>query len=135
MRFAAFALFVFLGANITASQLIPPLHEQLLAGNRNAAILFLRGIRGTENYNAYADRFETIHNDWFERELNADVYARGNLIEKLERVASQYPQSRDALYYLSVLHVEQGNGAAAAEYLNRAIIIDPQVVEYMNPSL
>lgn len=131
-RLGTVILFFLLIGNIAGSELIPTLYEPLINGNRPATVAFLRSIRNLPEYRFFATQLEGIQNKSFEQEVYADVFARDDLIQKLERTVANYPKSRDALFYLAMLYRDQGNKQKYTEYFERARAIDPLVERYVD---
>ena len=73
----------------------------------------------------------TEQNDLYGGVLRDSVFneelSRQDQVTKLERAIRMYPNSRDALYALSLIYREDGDTVKADSYLERAKQIDPLV--------
>lgn len=120
------SLFFFLIINILFSQRFPTLYFELLSNQSEAMINFLKQGKDVPKFGVLSPEIEqqfALH----EEEIYKDERQRNVLIQKLEALLVQNPQSRDSLYSLYLLYDKKGDIVRAQEYLKKAKQIDPGV--------
>lgn len=120
------ALFLLLIINIIFSQQVATVSAPLLKQHEDAVIPFLKQAKETQNFTMiYPEITQLFENN--KDEIFKDEIQRKALIEKLEVMLQQNPQSRDVLYSLYLLYDKNGHTEQAQKYLQEAKNIDPGV--------
>lgn len=119
-------LFFFLIANIVMSQYMPDLTFKLYHTGSDVVGEFLRKGKTIPSFHTLSPEVQetmTAHDN----EIFAASRKRRAEIDALEYILTINPQSRDALYGLSLLYEEEGDQGKADAYLIAAQSVDPQV--------
>jgi tetratricopeptide (TPR) repeat protein len=120
------ALFSFLLLNILFSQQIPLLSTPFLEEQNDAVITFLKLSKDKLYFQRILPEMRGLFQTHTE-EIYADEKQRKELIQKLEGLLAQNPQSRDVLYSLYLLYQKNGDETTAQSYLQQAKSIDPGI--------
>jgi len=120
------ALVMYVVVNIMASQLFPPLFEQIIDGKKNAMRTFYAIARRN---NLKYELFDYVSTD--EAQYVNDLYSkhrnRQELISYYESVLQSNPYARDVLYALAILYQQEKNTARSEYYMRQARMIDPGI--------
>jgi len=122
-----YGLFVFLLANCILTQTVSPLYGQVMRSNREASSLFLKHIRKLPVFEQVYIEQNNLYGGVLRDSVFNEELSRQDQVTKLERAIRMYPNSRDALYALSLIYREDGDTVKADSYLERAKQIDPLV--------
>ena len=125
--FIFFLIFFYAIVNIFSSQRISPLYFQLAKENRDGVVDFLSKIKSLPVFNSFLAMNKNIYGNSLEDEVFAESLKRGQNIEEYELLLQKNPKSRDVLYNLYVLHLEDGNELKAEGYLKKTREIDPSI--------
>lgn len=119
-------LFFFLVMNILFSQQLPSLYFSIINEEAGAMVTFLKYGKDIPAFRLIAseiqDQFLLYGNEIYKEERH-----RQQLIQKLETLLAQNPQSRDVLYSLYLLYDRSGDEITAQHYFQRAKEIDPGI--------
>jgi tetratricopeptide (TPR) repeat protein len=119
-------LLILLSINIAGSQMVHPLYEGVVRGNKLALVTFFKIAKDLAAFQPLKPEMDKTYQT-LANEIDKDNITRQEKINKLESVLSKSPKSRDILYALSVLYRDSGNPIKADEYLQKAREIDPSV--------
>lgn len=119
------SIFSYLFVSILFSQLISPLYFQLVKEDKTAVISFLNKIKNFPVFPSFLEMNKNTYGPSLEQEVFAENIKRKETIAEFEALLDKNQKSRDILYNLYLLYKEDGNGAKAEEYLNRAKEVDP----------
>ena len=119
-------LLAFLAINIALSQMIHPLYQGVIDGNKTALVTFFKIAK---NLPAFLPVKPEMQNSYLSlaKEIDGENITRQEKIKKIEALLIQYPNSRDLLYAASILYTDIGNKEKGAEYLQKARAIDPSL--------
>lgn len=118
-------VFVFL--NSLSSQLISPLYGKIAAGERQAAIEYLKKIKKAPFFSRELSAYKKIYGETIVDDVFRDDYERKKSITRLEELLKKNSGARDVLYRLYLLYKEEGNGQKAAEYFKKTKGVDPMI--------
>lgn len=120
-------IFAFCLLNLTSSQSISPIYFNFINNDKIAAVNFLQKINSLPEYK----RVLEINTDIYGSTIKEQIYAKNNLkkevINNLEQKLIINPKSRDILYSLYQLYLEEGDENQANNYLRQAKEIDPSL--------
>lgn len=119
--------FLFLFLNIVYSQLVSPIYSSLVAGEKQAAIQYLRRIKTLPQFQQELAVYKNIYNGEIEKDVFLDEQERKKSITRLELLLKQNPKARDVLYSLYLLYKDGGNEKMAVAYLQKAREVDPMI--------
>lgn len=120
------SLFSFLLLNILFSQQLPSISTPFLNQQNDAVISFLKQSKNKSYFQKILPEINSLFSSHKE-EIYADEKQRKELIQKLEGLLAQNPQSRDVLYSLYLLYQKNGDQVTANSYLQQAKSIDPGI--------
>lgn len=120
-------IFVFCFLNLIFSQSISPIYFQFVNNNKASAVNFLQKINNLPEYK----RILEMNNNIYGSTIKEQIFAKNNLkkevINNLEQKLTINPKSRDVLYGLYQLYLEEGDKNQANDYLRRAKEVDPSI--------
>ncbi len=119
-------LFLFLVVNILFSQQFSPLYSSLMKQEQTSFITFFKQSKDMQDFDMLYPEVKAIYEE-NKNEIFADEIQRKALIQKLEVLLQQNPNSRDVLYSLYLLHEKNGDTQIANQYLQQAQRIDPGI--------
>lgn len=119
-------LFLILVINILFSQQFTPLYSALMKQEETSIVTFLKQSKDIPDFAILYPEIKKIYEE-NKNEIFADEIQRRTLIEKLEVLLQQNPNSRDVLYSLYLLHDKNGDTQLAQQYLQQAKEIDPGI--------
>jgi tetratricopeptide (TPR) repeat protein len=124
--FAVF-IFAFLFLNFASSQFISPVYFKFVNNDNASAISFLQKIKTLPEYSRILEMNNNIYGNTIKNEILKKENEKKEVINNLEQQLGINPRSRDVLYSLYRLYLEEGNNDKAREYLKRAKEIDPTI--------
>lgn len=119
-------LLILLAVNIALSQMIHPLYQGVVDGNKTALVTFFKIAKNLPAFQPLKPEMENSYKS-LAKEIDGENITRQEKIKKIEALLVQYPNSRDLLYAASILYTDIGNKEKGAEYLERARMIDPSL--------
>ncbi len=119
-------LFLFLVVNILFSQQFSPLYASLIKQEKASIVAFLKQSKDIQDFEMLYPEIKGMY-EGHKNEIFADEIQRKALIQKLEILLQQNPNSRDVLYSLYLLHDKNGDTQIAQEYFHQAKQIDPGI--------
>jgi tetratricopeptide (TPR) repeat protein len=119
-------LLAFLAVNIALSQMIHPLYQGVVDGNKTALVTFFKIAKNLPAFEPLKPEMQNSYLSLAE-EIDGENITRQEKIKKIEALLVQYPKSRDLLYAASILYTDIGNKEKGAEYLQKARDIDPSL--------
>ena len=122
-------LFIFLLSNLISSQLISPLYSQIVAENKNSAVLYLQKIRTLPIFDQELQKYKSIYGGAIEDDVFRPELQQNAKIRSLRLALERNSKSRDVLYNLYLLYKEKGDEKTANNYFKRALELDPNIVE------
>ena len=120
-------IFLYISANIFYSQNISPLYFQLAKENRDGVVDFLSKIKSLPVFETFLVMNTNVYGYSLEKEVFAESLKRKQSIDEHEILLQKNPESRDVLYNLYILYLEESNQTKAMEYLKKAKGIDPSI--------
>lgn len=122
----ALVLLAFLAVNIGLSQMIHPLYQSVVDGDKAALVTFFKIAK---NLPAFEPLKPDMHDSYLSlaKEIDGENITRQEKIKKIETLLQTYPNSRDLLYAAAVLYTDIGDKAKGTEYLQKARAIDPSL--------
>jgi tetratricopeptide (TPR) repeat protein len=126
---AIFFAFVFLLLNTFFSQTISPLYTQLVAENKQSAVIYLQKIRKLPVFDRELEKYKSIYGEGIEEEVFRPELEKNAKIRNLTLALEKNSKSRDILYTLYLFYREKGDEKNAQIYLQQAKEIDPNIVE------
>ena len=122
-------LFIFLLSNLISSQLISPLYSQIVAENKNSAVLYLQKIRTLPIFDQELQKYKSIYGGAIEDDVFRPELQQNSKIRSLRLALERNSKSRDVLYSLYLLYKEKGDEKTANNYFKRALELDPNIVK------
>lgn len=124
--FVIIVLFLFLAANIYASQVVDPLFYQLTGGpSSKAAVALLTKLSSTDQFAAQLAFFTDMFGPEFQKEVFRTKTERARRIIAYQQLLQKNPKHRDVLLALAGLYLENEDKESAAIYYKRAKAVDP----------
>lgn len=120
-------IFAFLFLNLTYSQMISPLYNQIINGDKKSTVNFLQDIKNLPIFTNELNKSKKLFGDGIENNVFQSDIERNIKIKELEQVLQKNPQSRDILYGLFQLYSEKGDKITADKYLEKAKTVDPNI--------
>ena len=117
----------FLIFNLIYSQKVPSLYFQLAKDDKKAVVNFLNKIQTLPAFSAFLAMNKNIYGSSLELDVFASDNKRQQVINEYELLLEKNPKSRDLLYSLYILYLQDGNNIIAQEYLKKAKEIDPSI--------
>lgn len=123
LTFGFFAL-----VNVSSFQSLPSLFFNLVNNQKKSdAVLFLKKIKGAEEFPQQLQYFKKIYGGEIEKEVFADEIKRKEEIKNLETILQKNEKARDVLVKLAILYFESNDINKAKKYYQRAKEVDPQI--------
>ena len=120
-------IFAFCFLNLISSYSISPLYFQFINNDETATVNFLQKINSLPDYKRILEMNNNIYGLTIEEQIFAKNNQKKEMINDLEQKLLINPKSRDILYSLYQLYLEEGNENLANDYLRQAKEVDPSV--------
>ncbi len=120
-------IFTFLFLNLISSQFISPIYFQFINNNKTSAVSFLQKINSLPEYKRILEMNSNIYGPTIKEQIFAKNNVKKEMINNLEQKLMINPKSRDILYGLYQLYLEEGDKNRANDYLRRAKEVDPTI--------
>ncbi len=122
-------LFIFIALGIWSNLGIPKIVTTIGVADEKTGIVFFKKARHLDQFRlTLLPEMAKIFSN-HEYEIYADERARLEKIHILESLLNGHPEARDVLYALALLYHKSGNYNKSQEYMNRAIVVDPDVIK------
>lgn len=121
-------LFAFLFLNFSLSQFISPIYFNFINNDKITAINFLQKINGLAEYKKVLEMNNNIYGSIIKEQIFAKNNQKKQMINDLEQKLLINPKSRDILYSLYQLYLEEGDQNQANNYLRQAKEVDPSII-------
>jgi len=120
-------LIIFLIINIISSQTISPLYFSILNEDQEVVVAYLKKIVPLPFFQTELDKYKIIYGDGIEKQVFAEKNGRQRQIIVLKTLLQKNPQTKDILFALYQLYLNNGQIDKAQEYLKKAQQIDPMI--------
>ncbi|MFA6532927.1 MAG: tetratricopeptide repeat protein [Patescibacteria group bacterium] len=120
-------IFAFLFLNFSLSQFISPIYFQFVNNNKASAVNFLQKINNLPEYKRILEMNNNIYGSTIKEQIFAKNNIKKEMIKNLEQKLTINPKSRDVLYGLYQLYLEEGDKNQANDFLRRAKEVDPTI--------
>ena len=120
-------IFTFLFLNFAFSQSISPIYFQFINNNKTATVNFLQKIKNLPEYQKVLKMNTNIYGSTIREEIFVKKNIKKEMIKNLEQKLMINPKSRDVLYSLYQLYLEEGDKNQANDYLMQAKEVDPMI--------
>lgn len=118
---------LFLGFNIFQSQSISSLFSDVVNGQRQGVVDYLKKIMELPQFKGELENYKSNYGASLEDEVFSDEKKREEKIALYEQILQKNSKSRDILYGLYLLYKEEGDNSRAQDYLRQAKEIDPDI--------
>ncbi|MFA6081279.1 MAG: hypothetical protein WC741_02635 [Patescibacteria group bacterium] len=120
-------IFSFLFLNFFLSQSISPVYFQFINNDKAITINFLQKINNLPEYKRILEMNNIIYGSTIKEQIFVKSNIKKVLINNLEQKLTINPKSRDVLYGLYQLYLEEGDKNRANNYLRQAKEVDPNI--------
>lgn len=121
------SIFAFLFLNLISNQSISPVYFQFINNDKIATVSFLQKINNLPEYKKILEMNNNIYGSIIKEQILAKNNQKKQMINDLEQKLLINPKSRDVLYSLYQLYLEEGSEDRANNYLRQAKEVDPSL--------